>query len=160
MDQNLQHGDPAQAPPVILIGAAQRVVLDLDSLQAALDAIDAEHPHDLIARILAKQALATGPIFAMARKPPAALPPGLVAQGLTREQAAAYVGLSTSAFDRAVKDEIYPGSTLPGGRYSVALIDAAIAVLNRKSKFGAALPPHDLNGLARDEPNPWDDVLQ
>jgi len=55
-----------------------------------------------------------------------ALPPGLVTRGLTREGAAAYVGLSPPAFDKARLEQKYPGPTLPGGRYDLLLLRVAM----------------------------------
>ncbi len=55
-----------------------------------------------------------------------ALPPGLSPRGLTREGAAAYVGLSPAAFDKARLDQKYPGPTLPGGRYDLVLLQVAM----------------------------------
>jgi len=56
----------------------------------------------------------------------AALPPGMFPRGLTREGAAAYVGLSPTAFDKARLDRKYPGPTLPGGRYDLVLLQIAM----------------------------------
>jgi hypothetical protein len=55
-----------------------------------------------------------------------ALPPGLVPRGLTREGAAAFVGLSPNAFDKARLEQKYPAPTLPGGRYDLALLNVAM----------------------------------
>ena len=44
-----------------------------------------------------------------------ALPPRLIPRGLTREGAAAYVGLSAAAFDKARLEQKYPGPTSPWG---------------------------------------------
>jgi hypothetical protein len=54
------------------------------------------------------------------------LPPGLIPRGLTREGAAAYVGLSPVAFDKARLEQKYPGPTLPGGRYDLVLLQMAM----------------------------------
>jgi hypothetical protein len=59
-----------------------------------------------------------------------ALPPGLAPRGLTREAAAAYVGLSPAAFDKARLEQKYPGPTLPGRRYDLMLLND---VMNRLS---------------------------
>ena len=55
-----------------------------------------------------------------------ALPPGLAPRGLTRAAAAAYVGLSPAAFDKARLEQQYPGPTLPGGRYDLILLQVAM----------------------------------
>jgi hypothetical protein len=54
------------------------------------------------------------------------LPPGLIPRGLTRNAAAAYVGLSPPAFDKARIEKKYPGPTLPGGRYDLMLLQVAM----------------------------------
>jgi hypothetical protein len=51
------------------------------------------------------------------------LPSGLTPRGLTREAAAAYTGLSVSAFDKARLEQKYPDPTLPGGRFDRVLLD-------------------------------------
>jgi hypothetical protein len=53
---------------------------------------------------------------------PASLPP----RGLSRTEAAAYVGLSPSGFSAARRAGKYPGPTLPGGRYDRTLLDQAM----------------------------------
>jgi hypothetical protein len=55
-----------------------------------------------------------------------ALPPGVVPRGLTREAAAAFVGLSPTAFDKARLEQKYPAPTLPGGRYDLVLLNMAM----------------------------------
>lgn len=52
-----------------------------------------------------------------------ALPPGLAPRGLTREQAAAFFGVSPTTFDKGRVDGSFPGPTLPGGRYDRVLLD-------------------------------------
>ena len=47
-------------------------------------------------------------------------------RGLSRTEAAAYVGLSPSAFSAARRAGIYPNPTLPGGRYDRTLLDQAM----------------------------------
>jgi hypothetical protein len=64
-----------------------------------------------------------------------ALPPGLAPRGLTREGAAAFVGLSPTAFDKARHQRKYPEATLPGGRYDLVLLNLA---MNRLSGIMAA----------------------
>jgi hypothetical protein len=55
------------------------------------------------------------------------LPLSLPPRGLTREQAAAFVGLSPSGFDKARSEGHYPHPTLPGGRYDRALLELAMS---------------------------------
>lgn len=45
----------------------------------------------------------------MAKQPTNVLPPSLAPRGLSREQAAAYVGISASLFDMLVRDGRMPG---------------------------------------------------
>jgi hypothetical protein len=54
------------------------------------------------------------------------LPPGLQPRGLTLEQAAAFVGLSKSGYNKGRRRGDYPGPTLPGGRYDMCLLQAAM----------------------------------
>jgi hypothetical protein len=44
-------------------------------------------------------------------------------RGLDRREAAAFVGLSPTAFDKARRENRYPPPTLPGGRYDRRLLD-------------------------------------
>jgi hypothetical protein len=44
-------------------------------------------------------------------------------RGLCRVEAAAYFGLSPSAFDKARREGKIPGPTLPGGRYDFLLLE-------------------------------------
>jgi hypothetical protein len=55
-------------------------------------------------------------------------------RGLPRAEAAAYVGLSPSAFSAARREGKYPNPTLPGGRYDRRLLDE---VMNRLSGIGS-----------------------
>jgi hypothetical protein len=55
-------------------------------------------------------------------------------RGLPRAEAAAYVGLSPSAFSAARPEGKYPNPTLPGGRYDRRLLDE---VMNRLSGIGS-----------------------
>jgi hypothetical protein len=54
-----------------------------------------------------------------------ALPPGLLPRGLTREAAAAFYGVSPPTFDKGRIEGVYPGPTLPGGRYDRVLLELA-----------------------------------
>lgn len=47
-------------------------------------------------------------------------------RGLTREEAAAYVGLSAGGFDTARQEGVYPEPTLPGRRWDRRLLDHAL----------------------------------
>jgi hypothetical protein len=72
-----------------------------------------------------------------------ALPPGLAPRGLTREAAAAYVGLSPAAFDKARLENKYPGPTLPGGRYDLVLLELAMDRLSGILTASEAASPLD-----------------
>jgi hypothetical protein len=72
-----------------------------------------------------------------------ALPPGLTPRGLTREAAAAYVGLSPAAFDKARLENKYPGPTLPGGRYDLVLLELAMDRLSGILTASEAASPLD-----------------
>jgi hypothetical protein len=60
----------------------------------------------------------------------APLPPGLVPRGLTLDQAATFVGLSTSGFKKRQKMGDYPMPTLPGKRYDLRLLETAMDKLS------------------------------
>jgi hypothetical protein len=78
-----------------------------------------------------------------------ALPPGLAPRGLTRDAAAAYVGLSPAAFDKARLDQKYPGPTLPGGRYDLVLLQIAMNRLSGLLTEGEAANPLDAWRMSR-----------
>jgi len=78
-----------------------------------------------------------------------ALPPGLAPRGLTREGAAAYVGLSPVAFDKARLDQRYPGPTLPGGRYDLVLLQVAMNRLSGILTESEATNPLDAWRMSR-----------
>ncbi len=61
-------------------------------------------------------------IFSNITQAPSAIPP----RGVSRAQAAAYVGRSPSGFGEARRQGIYPNPTLPGGRYDLRLLDEAM----------------------------------
>jgi hypothetical protein len=77
-------------------------------------------------------------IFSNTTQAPPAIPP----RGLSRTQAAAYVGLSPSAFDAARRAGIYPNPTLPGGRYDRQLLDEVMSRLS-----GIALKSEGVSAL-------------
>jgi hypothetical protein len=52
-------------------------------------------------------------------------------RGLCRVEAAAYFGLSPSAFDKARREGKIPGPTLPGGRYDFLLLESHMNKLSR-----------------------------
>ena len=58
------------------------------------------------------------------------LPPGMNPRGLTRAAAAAFVGLSPNAFDKARADGKYPKATLPGGRYDLLKLELSMNYLS------------------------------
>lgn len=66
---------------------------------------------------------------------------GIVPRGLTRSEAAAYVGLSDRTFSRRVRDGLLPGPSPCTGRWDRLALDAAL---------GAAPAPEPPSGL-RDE---------
>lgn len=57
-------------------------------------------------------------------------PVSIEARGLRRREAAALVGLSPTAFDRARKGGLYPSPTLPGSRYDRKLLESAMDKLS------------------------------
>lgn len=72
-----------------------------------------------------------------------ALPPGLIPRGLTREAAAAFLGLSLASFDGARARGVYPGPTLAGGRYDRVLLEQAA---NRLSGIADSREQSSLDG--------------
>ncbi len=78
-----------------------------------------------------------------------ALPPGLTPRGLTREGAAAYVGLTPAAFDKARLQQKYPGPTLPGGRYDLVLLQLAMNHLSGILPENEAVAPLDVWRMSR-----------
>ena len=81
------------------------------------------------------------------------LPPGLVPRGLTLEHAATFVGLSKSRFKNRQQMGDYPGPTLPGKRYDLRLLEAAMDRLSDIRKAVAEASQADATL------NPWDTVL-
>lgn len=79
----------------------------------------------------------------MARRSPVPLPPTIAPRGLTREQAAAYVGLSGTAFDKARIDRKFPGPTLPGGRWDLVLLNLAMDRLSGILTHNEAASPYE-----------------
>lgn len=79
-----------------------------------------------------------------------ALPPGLLPRGLTREAAAAFVGLSPASFDGARAKGDYPGPTLPGGRYDRILLELAANKLSGILTESEARSPLDAWRAGRD----------
>jgi hypothetical protein len=76
-------------------------------------------------------------------------------RGLTKDLAAAYVGLCASSFDQARTRGEYPNPTLPGGRYDVRLLDLAMDRLSGILTEGEAISPLQAwkatkNGAGRD----------
>ena len=88
--------------------------------------------------------LPAGSDMTMKRGPENILPQSLAPRGLSREQAAAYVGVSASLFDILVKDGRMPGPKRINARtvWDRLQLDAAFA----------ALPSND------DSANPWDEA--
>jgi hypothetical protein len=50
----------------------------------------------------------------------------VTSRGLTRREAAAFVGLPLATFDKARRDGKYPGPTLPGRRYDRVALEQAM----------------------------------
>ena len=69
------------------------------------------------------------------------LPPGLCPRGLTLDQAAAFAGLSKSGYNRRRRMGDYPGPTLPGKRYDLRLLEAAMDRLSNIQKEGEVSSP-------------------
>lgn len=61
-------------------------------------------------------------------------------RGLTRSEAAAYVGLCVTSFDKARGEGKYPGPTLPGGRWDRRALDA---IMDKASGIGANSSPYE-----------------
>jgi predicted DNA-binding transcriptional regulator AlpA len=61
------------------------------------------------------------------------LPAGALPRGLSREQSAEYIGVSTTTFDRMVKDQLMPKPLRIYGRivWDVRKLDAAFAALDK-----------------------------
>ncbi len=83
-----------------------------------------------------------------------ALPTGLTPRGLTREGAAAYVGLAPAAFDKARLEQKYPGPTLPGGRYDLVLLQVAMNRLSGIMTESEAANPLDAWRMSRGARSP------
>lgn len=80
----------------------------------------------------------------MTKQPKNVLPPSLPPRGLSRQEAAAYVGISPSLFDMLVKDGRMPAPKRINARtvWDRLQLDAAFA----------ALPSND------ETVNPWDEM--
>ena len=63
---------------------------------------------------------------------PSSLPPSLAPRGLSREQAAEYIGMSTTAFDRLVQDGLMPKPKRIFARvvWDIRQVDAAFSALD------------------------------
>ncbi len=78
----------------------------------------------------------------------AALPPTLAPRGLSRSEAAAYIGVGVTKFDRMIDDGQMPRPKVLGGRrvWDRMALDIAFAAL--PDEEGAASPDHETG-------NPW-----
>jgi predicted DNA-binding transcriptional regulator AlpA len=96
----------------------------------------------------ARQQLARWGTTSRKRRPP---PPGISPRGLSRREAAAYVGLGATSFDSMVQARSLPAPIRVGRRaiWDRGALDAALATL----AGGAPLRPDGT------EPNPWDASL-
>ncbi|MFG1463408.1 hypothetical protein V5F77_10955 [Xanthobacter sp. DSM 24535] len=79
-----------------------------------------------------------------------ALPPGLPPRGLTREAAAAYVGVCKATYDRERAKGTYPGPTLPGRKIDRYLLDEAANKLSGIMTDSEAHNPLDAWRKGRD----------
>ncbi len=79
------------------------------------------------------------------------LPAGIAVRGLTHEQAAAFAGLSIATFDKARREGKYPRATLPGRRYDLALLQAAMDRLSGVST--RAISPLDAWRMSHGQSN-------
>lgn len=81
---------------------------------------------------------------AVQKRQASVLPPSLPPRGVTREQAAAYIGLSPTKFDELVKDGRMPKAKPIDGarRWDLRKVDQAF----------------DLLGEQDTDKNPWDDL--
>lgn len=64
-------------------------------------------------------------------------------RGLTRKEAAAYCGLSLSAFGNSVRDKVLPSPTMPGKRYDRILLDRVMNNLSGITDLVEPLSPLD-----------------
>jgi hypothetical protein len=72
-----------------------------------------------------------------------ALPLGLSPRGLTLDQAAAFVGLTKSGYNKRRRMGDYPAPTLPGKRYDLRLLEAAMDRLSDIRKESEVSTPLD-----------------
>lgn len=82
----------------------------------------------------------------MPRRPISQIEP----RGLSREEAAAYVGLGARSFDEARKAGHYPAPTLPCGRYDRILLDRAMDKLSGVAVVPPAAGPADQQAAMSD----------
>jgi predicted DNA-binding transcriptional regulator AlpA len=85
----------------------------------------------------------------------------LTPRGLSRAQAAEYVGVSPNTFDQMVSEGTLPSAIdLPSHRRKIWDKLALDAVLNRLGGYDAAEAHHTPTPFTVDSPNEWDEVLQ
>ena len=75
-------------------------------------------------------------------------------RGLSRMEAAAYAGVSPSAFSLARREGKYPNPTLPGGRYDRPLLDQAMDRLSGIVSKSDVMSPLDSWRGSRDPRSP------
>ena len=64
-------------------------------------------------------------------------------RGLSRNEAAGFAGVSVSSFDKARREGKFPNPTLPGKRFDLRLLQAAMDLLSGISTGDEALSPLD-----------------
>lgn len=86
------------------------------------------------------------------------LPLSLPPRGLSRGQAAEYLGIGASTFDALVRDGRMPPAKRIGARtvWDRVALDDAFARLGGAAGMPAEPEP---DATAEDDPNPWDDAL-
>ena len=80
------------------------------------------------------------------------LPQMLAPIGINREQAAAFVGISPTLYDKAVEAGTMPGPRVIGGRQVYDVQEVIEAFRRLPHKHGEAAPLDESSGAA----NPWD----
>jgi len=87
----------------------------------------------------------------MTRRPSSILPDSLPPVGISREQAAAYIGVSATLFDRLINEGIMPDARMLHGRlvWDVTEVAAAFRAIPHRSE-----PARPLDGQGQGD-NPW-----
>ncbi|MBZ9818928.1 hypothetical protein [Mesorhizobium sp. CA4] len=87
----------------------------------------------------------------MTRRPSSILPDSLPPVGISREQAAAYIGVSATLFDRLIAEGLMPDARILRGRlvWDVVEVAAAFRAIPHRSE-----PADSLDGKGQGA-NPW-----